>query len=71
MHVYPESMEPDTSVDQQDDLFWDEHQQRWLSRAGVARWKTVLAERSAFRAEHAGELAAFREQLRSGSAGQA
>jgi len=61
-------MEPDTSVEQQDDLFWDEKSQMTLSRSGVSRWRQVLADRRTERAEHADELTAFREQLRRGPA---
>ena len=61
-------MEPDTSVEQQGDEFWDEKSQMTLSRSGMARWRQVLADRAVVRAEHADEIAAFREQLRRGPA---
>jgi hypothetical protein len=41
-------MGQDTSVDQ-NDSFWDENSQMWLRRSGVARWREVLAERTAER----------------------
>jgi len=64
-------MEPDTSVEQQDDQFWDEQSQLTLRRSGVARWRRVLAERAEAREGRSAETAAFRERLRLGPAAQA
>jgi len=62
-------MEPDTSVDHQDDLFWDASSQLMLRRSGVDRWRERLAERAAQRAEHTAENAALRDRLRRGVCG--
>lgn len=64
-------MEPDTSVEQQDDLFWDEQSQMMLRRSGVARWRAVLAERAAARAGRSEERLALRARLLRGPAAQA
>ncbi|GIM88718.1 hypothetical protein [Paractinoplanes toevensis] len=43
-----------------DDWYFDEHSQRWLRHSGRARWRRILAEKAAWRAEHPEELARLR-----------
>lgn len=55
----------------QDDQFWDEHSQMWLSRSGVSRLRDRLRERRAERAEHPETYVELRERLRLGPAANA
>jgi hypothetical protein len=68
--TYPGVMEPNVSTNQ-DDRYWDEGTQMWLTRSGKARWRERLAERAAERAAHPEVYAELREKFRLGPAASA